>query len=166
MTQVQRTIPIVVPDDPDVLATVRLFLFTQQVVSLSAFGWMKRLERVEQARRLVRPPSALALHHECYDAVKGKVSSQMTATAIRLVAGALQSAWRKGHPLHRPFVFRRPLAVWLIGRRGRDASLVNSVLRIAKSSGEKFPLHRSLCLSVSLSALVSLLGCLRLLGGL
>lgn len=69
------------------------------------------------------PPSAYALQSACYGAVAGQVSSQMTISAIRLVAGACSAAWRNGHAVRGPSAFRRPLAVWLIGDHARDASV-------------------------------------------
>lgn len=68
-----------------------------------------------------KPLSALALHRAVYEHVKGTVSSQLTCTAIRLVAGAYASAKANKRPAQRPFAFRRPAAMFLVGVRGRDA---------------------------------------------
>jgi putative transposase len=53
--------------------------------------------------------------------VLGPLSSQMTCSAIRLTAGAYASARRNGKPAQRPFAFRRARALFLVGKRGRDA---------------------------------------------
>ena len=56
-----------------------------------------------------------------YQDVKGVISSQMTCTAIRLVAGAYAAARSNKKPALRPFEFKRPTALFLVGERGRDA---------------------------------------------
>ncbi|RAQ98508.1 RNA-guided endonuclease InsQ/TnpB family protein [Thermogemmatispora tikiterensis] len=55
--------------------------------------------------------------------VKGQLNAQMACSAIRLVAAAYQSARSNRRPPQRPFQFRRRWALFLIGPRGRDASL-------------------------------------------
>lgn len=45
----------------------------------------------------------------------------MTISALRDVAGKYLAAKQKGEPATRPFQFRRPMAVFLVGKRGRDA---------------------------------------------
>src|SRR2546430_2710674 len=67
------------------------------------------------------PLKALVLQRECYHAVKGTLNAQMTISAIRMVAGAYQSAKANQKPATRPFLFRRARALFLIGERGRDA---------------------------------------------
>ena len=85
-----------------------------------------RSTRVKQALSPVcyndgTPLGALPLHRAAYDAVKGTVSSQLTISAIRVVAAAYASAKRNKKPAKRPFSFGRPSALFLIGERGRDA---------------------------------------------
>ena len=131
--KITRTIPISLPGDEDVRRTVWNFRTVLQGVSEVAFDFLLRPAGEDR-----RPPSAIALHRLCYGAFKGKTSSQMTGTAIRLVAGAYQSAWSKGHPIRRPFDFRWPPGVWLIGERGRDASLPSDgTLSLWTVSGRK-----------------------------
>ncbi len=45
----------------------------------------------------------------------------MTISAIRLVAGAYHAARSNKKPATRPFVFKKARALFLIGKRGRDA---------------------------------------------
>jgi len=105
---VQRTITICIADDPDLRATLAGFQGIQQRISAACYNDGK-------------PLSALALHRVVYEQVKGTISSQMTCTAIRLVAGAYASAKANKKPAQRPFAFMRPAALFLIGDRGRDA---------------------------------------------
>ncbi len=105
---IQRTITIRIADDPDLRATLAGFQGVQQRISAACYNDST-------------PLSALALHRAVYDQVKGTLSSQMTCTAIRLVAGAYASARANKRPAKRPFQFTRPTALFLIGTRGRDA---------------------------------------------
>jgi len=105
---VQRTITIVMADDPDLRATLAGFQGVQQRISAVCYNDGK-------------PLSALDLQRRVYHEVAGAVSSQMTITAIRLVAGAYASAKANKKPVLRPFAFKRQMALFLIGARGRDA---------------------------------------------
>jgi putative transposase len=105
---VQRTITICIVDDPDLRATLAGFQRIQQRISAACYNHGK-------------PLSALALHRAVYENVKGTISSQMTCTAIRLVAGAYASAKANKKPAQRPFQFKRSTALFLVGERGRDA---------------------------------------------
>lgn len=105
---VQRTITICIADDPDLRATLEGFHGIQQRISAACYNDGK-------------PLSALALHRAVYESVKGTISSQMTCTAIRLVAGAYAAARANKKPAQRPFAFKRPTVLFLIGERGRDA---------------------------------------------
>lgn len=105
---VQRTITIHLADDPDLRATLAGFQGVQQRISAVCYNDGT-------------PLSALALHRAIYQQVKGTISSQMTCTAIRLVAGAYASAKANKKPAQRPFAFTRPAALFLVGARGRDA---------------------------------------------
>jgi putative transposase len=110
MAQVQRTIPLLLPADEDLRETLAVFQRVQQQLSAPCFNGGK-------------PLSAVGLHRACYHEVKGQLNAQMTCTAIRLVAAAYQSACSNRRPPRRPFQFRRRRALFLIGPRGRDASL-------------------------------------------
>jgi putative transposase len=109
---IQRTITIRIADDPDLWATLALFQGIQQCISPACYN-------------NGMPLSALALHRAVYEDVKGTISSQMTCTAIRLVAGAYASAKANKKPAQRPFLFKRPTALFLVGERGRDARFVD-----------------------------------------
>jgi IS605 OrfB family transposase len=122
---IQRTISIVLPEDPDVRNTLHAFQGVQQQISETAFNNGK-------------PLSALALHRAVYDGVKGTLSSQMTCSAIRRVAGAYSSAKSNKKPAKRPFAFKRSAALFLVGSRGRDASFkADGALSIWTLAGRK-----------------------------
>src|ERR671937_3115701 len=78
---VQRAVPILLPDDADLRATLDAFRDVQNTVSTAAFNDGKPLRAVELQRAV-------------YQDVKGTLSSQMTITALRLVAGAYAAARR------------------------------------------------------------------------
>lgn len=105
---IKRSATILLPDDPDLRATVAAFQRVQQELS-------------EPCYNNGAPLSALALHHAMYVRVAGTLNSQMTCSAIRLTAGAYASAKGNRHEIERPFAFRRARALFLIGKRGRDA---------------------------------------------
>ena len=150
LMEIQRTITIVLPDDADVRATLAAFCSVQNAVSEVAFNSGKPLRAVE-------------LQRVVYEQVKGTLSSQMTITALRLVAGAYASAKRnytrrirsearrkaryeaKGwtyKPRHIKPVsvcrFERPTALFLVGERGRDADFrADGTLSIWTVAGRK-----------------------------
>ncbi len=130
---VQRTVTVLLPDDADLRATLVAFRSVQQDVSTTAFNTGKPLRAVE-------------LHRAEYNAVKGRVNSQMTITALRIVAGAYASAktlhaskvkaearrkaryetkgWTYKPRQIKPLGlchFERATAMFLVGQRGRDA---------------------------------------------
>jgi putative transposase len=122
---VQRTITIRIADDRDLRATLAEFQGIQQRISAACYN-------------NGTPLSALALHRAVYEQVKGAINSQMTCTAIRLVAGAYAAARANKKPAQRPFKFQRPTALFLIGERGRDARFCDDgVLSIWTVAGRK-----------------------------
>lgn len=106
--QTQRTITIILPDDADLRATLLAFRDVQQKISSVCFNDGK-------------PLKAVPLQRACYHEIKGSLSSQMTITALRLVAGAYASAKSNKKPAQKPFAFNRASAMFLVGNRGRDA---------------------------------------------
>jgi len=104
----QRTAQIVIEPDEDLKATLRTFIEVCNRISPKA--WNKG-----------KPLGALPLHKAVYHSVKGKLSSQLTCTAIRLVAGAYVAAKHNGHRLKKPIKYKKPFALFLVGKRGRDA---------------------------------------------
>jgi IS605 OrfB family transposase len=106
--QIQRTISIVMAEDPDLRATLAAFQCLKQRLSASCYNDGQ-------------PLPALALHRAMYSSVKGVLSSQLTCTAIRLVAGAYAGAKANRRPATKPFGFHRASALFLVGKRGRDA---------------------------------------------
>src|SRR5215469_12205939 len=79
--ETQRTITILLSDDANLRATLTAFCAVQNAVSEAAFNGGKPLRAVE-------------LQRVVYEQVKGTLSSQMTISALRLVAGAYASAKR------------------------------------------------------------------------
>src|SRR5689334_24774275 len=105
---VKRTVTILLPDDHDLRATVAAFQRVQRELS-------------EPCYHDGQPLSAIALHHALYARVIGTLNSQMTCSAIRLTAGAYASAKSSGKPAAHPFRFTNARALFLVGKRGRDA---------------------------------------------
>ncbi len=106
--RIQRTITILIENDPDLRNTLVAFCKVQQALSAPCYNDGK-------------PLGALALQRKVYHQVKGTLSAQMTISAIRTVAGAYQGAKSNKKPATRPFLFRRARALFLVGERGRDA---------------------------------------------
>jgi IS605 OrfB family transposase len=123
--EIKRTVTILLPKDPDLLATVKTFQQVQQTLSELCYNDGK-------------PLGAIALQHKCYDMVKGKLSAQMTISAIRLVAAAYKSAKFNKKPATKSFDFRRARALFLVGQRGRDADFrADGTLSIWTVGGRK-----------------------------
>ena len=106
---IQRTISIIIEPDNDLRHTLAAFREVQQALSESCYHRGK-------------PLGALALQRAMYHQVKGTLNAQMTISAIRLVAGAYASAKANKKPATHPFLFRKARALFLIGKRGRDAA--------------------------------------------
>jgi putative transposase len=106
---IQRSIPIILEKSEDLLKTVEEFNRYQKSISEICFN-------SGEAR------SALALHKEVYKSQPSSLCAQMKCSAIRLVASSYVSAKSNKKPAERPFVFRKKKALFLIGKRGRDAS--------------------------------------------
>ncbi|MDD2472778.1 MULTISPECIES: RNA-guided endonuclease InsQ/TnpB family protein [unclassified Methanoculleus] len=106
---VQKTVQMVIEPDRDLRETLDAFTEVCNRISPTAYN-------------SGTPLNALRLHRAVYATTKGAVSSQLTCTAIRLTAGAYVAARKHGHPIHRPFHWKTPHALFLIGKRGRDAS--------------------------------------------
>ena len=106
---IQRTITILIEPDSDLKATLEAFRTVQQALSEPCFNQGT-------------PLGALALHRACYHSLKGTLNAQMTASAIRLVAGTYAAAASNHKPAQRPFLFKKARALFLVGTRGRDAS--------------------------------------------
>ena len=121
----QRTLQIVIESDESLTKT--LGSFTQVCNSISKTAW-----------NFGKPLKALDLHRRVYDNVKGKVSSQLTCTSIRLTAGAYVSAKKNKHELKHPFNWHNPFALFLVGKRGRDANFTkDGLLSISTIDGRK-----------------------------
>jgi putative transposase len=106
--RIQRTITILLADDADLRQTLSACQELQRTLSPICYNQGT-------------PLGALALQRVAYHVVKGKVSAQMTCSAIRLVSAAYVAARSNGKPATRPFAFRRKRALFLVGQRGRDA---------------------------------------------
>jgi IS605 OrfB family transposase len=120
---IKRTIPILIEHDNDLKATLHAF---QQVCNaLSPVCWNSG-----------KPFSARSLQKHAYHQVKGIVSAQMTCTAIRLVAACYSK--RKHKKLSGTVNFKKPFALFLIGKRKRDAAIKrDGTISIWTVSGRK-----------------------------
>jgi IS605 OrfB family transposase len=147
---VQRTVTILLPDDAYLRSTLDAFRNVQNSVSAAAFNGGKPLGAVELQRAV-------------YQDVKGTLSSQMTITALRVVAGAYAAARRnrtrrvraearrkkrclargkeytpRPIPPLRLCHFVQPTALFLVGQRGRDADFrADGTLSIWTVAGRK-----------------------------
>jgi putative transposase len=122
---IQRTVTILLPDDADLRATVAAFQCVQQ-------------ELTEPCYHDGQPLGALALQRACYHTLKGTLNAQMTISAIRVVSSAYASARSNGRPADHPFAFRRARALFLVGKRGRDADFrADGTLSIWTVAGRK-----------------------------
>ena len=116
---------IIIEPDPDLRQTLEVFRSVQADLYPIAFNNGK-------------PLSPIALHRVVYHKVKGRLNSQMTISAIRAVAAAYKSAKRNRHRISRPFTFRKSRAIFLVGRRGRDADFrADGTLSIWTVGGRK-----------------------------
>lgn len=122
--QVQRTIPILLDSCPELDATVVEFARYCSDISVACFNGGS-------------PLKALELHSEVYRTARTPLSAQMKCSAIRRVAGAYSARKRGRRPISRPFVFQRPSALFLIGSRGRDASIKGDEISICTVSGRR-----------------------------
>jgi putative transposase len=123
--EIKRTVTILLPKDPDLLATVKAFQQVQQALSQPCYN-------------RGNPLGAIGLQRRCYDLVKGKLSAQMTISAIRIVAGAYKSAKCDRELITKPFDFQRASALFLVGQRGRDADFrADGTLSIWTVGGRK-----------------------------
>ncbi|MGA9100350.1 MAG: transposase [Methanotrichaceae archaeon] len=120
----QRTLQIVVEYDESLIKTLDCFI---QICNISKTAW-----------NFGKHLKALDLHRRVYGDVKGTVSSQLTCSSIRLTAGAYVAAKKNGHDLDHPFSWHRPFALFLVGKRGRDASITkDGLLSISTIDGRK-----------------------------
>jgi IS605 OrfB family transposase len=120
-----RAVTILLPDDPDLRATVVAFQGVQQALSDACY-------------HNGQPLGALTLHHAMYTHVIGTLNSQMTCSAIRLTAGAYASAKANHHTVSKPFGFHKARALFLVGQRGRDADFrADGTLSIWTVAGRK-----------------------------
>jgi len=122
---IQRTVTIIIEPDSDLERTLEAFREVQHSLSTPCFNDGK-------------PLGALALQKACYHSIKGTLSAQMTISAIRLVAGAYASAKSNKKPASAPFQFRKARALFLVGKRGRDADFrADGTLSIWTIGGRK-----------------------------
>jgi len=104
----QRVISVKLNDDADLRATVESFRLTQQRVSELGFA-------------AGCPRSAVELHRATYSQVKGTLKSQLTCTAIRMVASDYSRLRKRRKRIHGPVHYSKARALFLIGKAKRDA---------------------------------------------
>lgn len=149
--QIQRTINIILQYDKDLVKTIESFNQIQQQISPICYNNGS-------------PLSAIDLHKATYSNISGVVNAQMTCSAIRLVKGAYTSqetnykrrlkleqkrkerCLRKGWKYipktpKAPGIcnFKKSSALFLIGKKGRDASFCkkDGKLSISTIAGRK-----------------------------
>jgi len=120
---IKHTIPILIENDQDLKTTLSAF---QKVCNiLSPICWNSG-----------KPLSARSLHKHAYHQAKGIVSAQMTCTAIRFVAACYSK--RKRRKLSDTVTFKKPFAVFLIGKRERGVAIKkDGTISIWTISGRK-----------------------------
>ena len=101
--QVQRTIPIIVKEDEDLMAVVSEYNRFQQAISEIAYNNGK-------------PLAAVPLHKVVYYVVPSTLQSQLKCSAIRNVAGAYSSAKKNKRPATKVFAFKRKAALFLFNK--------------------------------------------------
>ena len=123
--EIQQTLQILIEPDPDLLDTLSVFQQVKQQLSEPCFNQGK-------------PLGQLDLHKAGYAQVVGQLNAQMTCSAIRAVAGAYASAKRNKRPAQKPFQFLKRDALFLVGKRGRDAGFrKDGSLSIWTTAGRK-----------------------------
>jgi len=122
---IKRTIPIILETSPDISATVKEFNRYQRTISPIAFNAGK-------------PLGAIELQRIVYHQIPTTLSSQLRCSAIRLTTAAYSAAKSNRRAIRKPFLFKRPRALFLIGKAGRDASFrKDSTLSIWTVNGRK-----------------------------
>lgn len=122
--QVQRTITILLEDDPDLRSTLDASQKVKARLTNPCFNDGK-------------PLGFMALHRQEYRNVCGTLNSQMTQSAMRQVAAAYTAAKANRKPATKPFQFDKPACLFMIGSRGRDASFVKGKLSLWTVAGRK-----------------------------
>ena len=128
---IQRTIPIILDKNALVDEAVIEFNRYQKTISPVCFNNESPLRAYE-------------LHKLVYYKVQTALTSQMRCNAIRATAAAYASAKSNGKPATRPFVFRRPTALFLFTKDfsfRRDGSLSISTLQGRQKIGWRIPEH-------------------------
>lgn len=105
---IQRTLTIKIEYDSDLANTLSAFREVQHALSETCYN-------------NGNPLNAVALQRACYHSIKGTLNAQMTISAMRLVAGAYHAAKSNKKPATRPFLFKKARALFLIGKKDRDA---------------------------------------------
>lgn len=122
--KVQQTLQILIEHDKDLVQTLEAFQDVKQALSVPCFNQGT-------------PLGQIALHKAMYKGVVGKLNAQMTCSAIRLVSSAYISAKKNKRQAQKAFGFHKKHALFLVGKRGRDASFKAGKLSIWTVAGRK-----------------------------
>lgn len=122
--KIQQTIQILIEHDDNLVQTLEAFQEVKQALSESCFNQGN-------------PLGQIGLHKAMYKSVVGKLNAQMTCSAIRLVSAAYISAKKNKRPAQKPFGFYKKHALFLVGKRGRDASFKAGKLSVWTVAGRK-----------------------------
>jgi putative transposase len=128
---IQRTIPIILDENPLVLATVLEFNRYQRCISPACFN-------------NGTPLRAVLLQQEVYRQVKSTLGSQMKCSAIRRTAATYAALKSNGKPAKQPVQFRKPSALFLAGKDfsfKKDGTLSIGTLQGRQRIGWRIPKH-------------------------
>lgn len=123
---VQRTYTIVFDECHELRRTLAVFGTAKRLISKACFNEGKTLNATKLQKLVYEDIKTLGL------------TAQLTCSVIRSVAGAYSSAKSNKHPAKEPFGFYRDHAVYLVGKRGRDARfLEDGRISISTIEGRK-----------------------------
>jgi putative transposase len=122
--KIKQTIQIIIEADNALKETLQLFTQLKREISPVCFNSGKILGQI-------------SLHKHTYSHIKGRLNAQMTCSVIRLVAAAYTSARQNKHSVAKTFNFKKEHALYLVGKKGRDASFKKGKLSIWTIAGRK-----------------------------
>lgn len=124
--EVQRTYTIVFDECPELRRTLAVFGTAKRLISEACFNEGKTLNATKLQKLVYEDVKELGL------------TAQLTCSVIRSVAGAYSSAKSNKQRAKEPFGFYRDHAVYLVGKRGRDARfLEDGRISISTLEGRK-----------------------------
>jgi len=111
MASLRMSVPIFIEYDDDVAKTLEM---ARRVANVVAFVGYNHGDPITSATELQR---------KVYGLVKGALSSRMTITIIQQVAGTYAHVKNMGETIDQPLGYTKKIAVFMIGKQGRDARI-------------------------------------------